>query len=569
MRWRVVCLGLLIGCVWLLPRAAQALALELRGHWYRAEAQHGYEREARLPSERMQPIDAPGRTGGLYYYEADFTIEQAGSYVLDFRNSTTIGRFRHLVFDVRGKQVAELAGGIQSREENPYPIRHGRDLTLATGHYHLITELDSPFLLAQPEPFVQPQRDYRRDIKRGNALALAGIGVLCGLGFYYAALAISRRQLADLMYALFILGNVLYNGSSLLIFSDLIGLHWFYLVSVPILFSNAAYVVFAMALLEVDAHQHPLLYRAAVALLGVFAAFLVAAAIFPSWSLELDRFGVGLMTTYGLVAALLRARDGHSSARWYLIAISAFFVLGGASISLSRVGIHTLYVEHLGLLAVVVEAALLALVLAHQFALLHSEKTQAERRASEGFQIAHRDALTGLPNRYSLDKALHELPQGGSLTFIDLDGLKLYNDEFGHRKGDELLCCFADALGTQLGKRAQLYRLSGDEFAVTSESGEIAFVSSRIEQAVHALRATFSLAGASFGSVLVSEDPGRDSLKHIADTRMYENKRVRRASATQDHARDSAISSVHDTARAGTQSGEAQGVIAPPPRSSH
>lgn len=223
-------------------------------------------------------------------------------------------------------------------------------------------------------------------------------------------------------------------------------------------------------------------------------------------------------------------------------ALDGQFVLGVVSISLSRVAVNMLYVEHLGLLAVAVEAALLALVLAHQFSLLHSEKALAERQAREGFYIAHRDALTGLPNRYSLDKALQALPPSGSLTFIDLDGLKQYNDRYGHSRGDELLCSFANALADQLGKRAQLYRLSGDEFAVTSETGECDWVASKIELAVETLRASsFSLAGASFGSVLVSEDPSRESLKHIADTRMYENKRTRRESVSAEWLRDGQV----------------------------
>jgi diguanylate cyclase (GGDEF)-like protein len=528
--------GLYLLLCWL---SLPATALALDGQWYRASPAYNYAREVKLPREGLTQVQTLGRTGGVYFYESDFTIDRADAYVIDFKNSTTLGRFRHFVFAQDGSLIAEREGGIQSAAENPFLLRHGRDVALAKGRYHLITELDSPFLLAQPEPFVQSLREYRRDIKSGDALALCAIGVLCGLGLYYSALASWRRRLADLMYVFFIIGNVLYNGSALLLFPDLLGLHWFYLVSIPILFSNIAYVLFAMALLEVTPEEHPRLYRATMALLGVLACFALAGIAFPHWSLELDRYGVGLMMSYGLLAAVLRAREGHSSAQWYLVAISAFFVLGGASISLSRVAVNTLYVEHLGLLAVVVEAALLALVLAHQFSLLHSEKTLAERRAREGFDIAHRDALTGLPNRYSLDKALQALPLVGSLTFIDLDGLKLYNDRFGHSKGDELLCGFANALVAQLSKRAQLYRLSGDEFAVTSDQGEIDFVSTKIEDAVSALRAgSFSLAGASFGSVLVSEDPTRENLKHIADTRMYENKRTRRASISDEWLRE-------------------------------
>lgn len=529
----------LVLSTWLLAAQAHALPSDLGGAWYRADSHYVYARQARLPRHGLTRVDQPSRTGGVYLYEADVTLSRADAYVLDFKNSTTIGAFRHFLFAADGRLVAELAGGIERSEDNPFLIRHGRDVALEAGRYHLITELDSPFLLATPEPFIQPLREYRRDIKWGNALALGALGVLCGLGFYYAALALSRRRLTDVMYVLFIGGNLLYNGSALLLFSDLLGMHWFYLVSVPILFSNAAYVMFVIALLEIGPRTQPVLYRAAQVVLAVLACFVVVAALVPSWSLELDRYGVALLTTYGLIAAIVRARHGHSSARWYVVAITAFFVLGCASISLSRVEAHTLYVEHLGLLAVVVEAALLALVLAHQFSLLHTEKALAERRAREGFRMARRDALTGLPNRYSLDESLKQLPMTGSLTFIDLDGLKHYNDKYGHSKGDELLCSFADALAKRLGERAALYRLSGDEFAITSVDGEVQYVSDKIEEAVSALRhESFEIAGASFGAVMVSEDPSRASLKHLADTRMYENKRARRASAPLEWLRD-------------------------------
>ncbi|HEY6876493.1 MAG TPA: diguanylate cyclase [Polyangiales bacterium] len=527
-------LFLLFVCL-LLPVRASALD----GQWYRAADSYNYAREVTLPRTGLTPVTTLSRTGGVYFYESTFDIPSTDTYVIDFKHSTTIGAFRHYVFDVEGTLIAERAGGISSPEENPFLLRHGRDIELPKGRYHLITRLDSPFLLAQPEPFVQVLREYRRDIKTGDALALLSIGMLCGLGLYYAVLASWRRRLADLMYVLFILGNVLYNGSALLLFPDLLGLHWFYLVSMPILFSNLAYVTFAMALLEITPHEHRQLYRATKLLLGFLACMAVVGVTLPNWSLEIDRYGVGLIMSYGLIAAVLRSRQGHASAQWYLVAISAFFVLGGASISLSRVAVPTLYVEHLGLLAVVVEAALLALVLAHQFSLLHTEKTLAERRAREGYHIAHRDALTGLPNRYSLDKSLNHLPPSGSLTFIELDGLKLYNDRFGHSKGDELLCKFSDELSEALGKRAQLYRLSGDEFAVTSDPGEIVFVANAVETVVKTLRTIgFTMASASFGSVLVSEDPSRENLKHIADTRMYENKRTRRASPPTDWTRE-------------------------------
>lgn len=502
------------------------------GSWYEPPSDR---RDVSAPAAfaGVPRVSAPGRTGGRYWYRGEFVIAEAGTYVIDFHNATTIGAFRHFVVDGAGHRLADVAGGIERREVNPFMLRHGREVVLAAGRYTLLTELSSPFLVSSPVPYVSPLARYRQSIKLGNAIALTGLGVLLGLCFYYAALTLARRRLADCMYALFILGNVLYNSAALLLFSDLLGIHWFYMVSLPILLlSNFAYVMFVVRLLEIRPSEHPLLYRCALSLLALFGAFLVVAAVRPSWSLELDRYAVGLFSCYGLVAAIVRTRAGNPSARWYLVAVTPFVVLGGLSISLSRFDADALTVEHLGLTAVVVEAALLALVLAHQFALLHAQRDLAEDRAQEGYRIAYRDALTGLPNRYRLESDMARLPNQGSLTFIDLDGLKHYNERYGHQRGDELLCGFAEQLTEQLGSHASLYRLSGNEFAVTSANGDLGFVERRLDDAINALRQSrFKFAGASFGSVRVFEDPSGQSLKQIAGGRMYEQKRQRRSSA--------------------------------------
>ena len=531
----VVLVLALVGTV----RSVQAAPLAQDGGWLRPSTDAPPSRWYQSGTSARR-IEGPGHTDVHAWYEVTLTVPSDGTYVIDFKNSSTIARFRHFVFDATGTLVATHVGGIASDSDNPFFLRHGRDVRLRRGLHHVRSELRSPFLLARPEPYVEPIASYRKGIKVGNALTLLGLGVLLGLGFYYAALALLRHRLADCMYTLFIAGNVLYNGSALLLFSDLLGVRWFYLVSVPILFSNAAYVVFVVALLELDADAHPRLYRTAQVLLGVLAIFALVALARPAWSLELDRAGVMLFTTYGLVAALSRARSGSASARVYLVAIGAFFLLAVMAISLSRVTTHALYVEHLGLGAVVVEAALLALVLAHQFSVLRSERDRAEHRAREGHRLAHSDPLTGLLNRKALDLAIATLPETGCLTFIDLDGLKHYNDKYGHQRGDELLCSFANTLREQLGEHGALFRCSGDEFAITCPSGDTALIEACLAQTLEALRrGRFRLAGASAGTVHVHENPARDVLKHTADTRMYEEKRRRRPSVQAEWARES------------------------------
>ena len=67
---------------------------------------------------------------------------------------------------------------------------------------------------------------------------------------------------------------------------------------------------------------------------------------------------------------------------------------------------------------------------------------ERDQRVRERQRLTYVDALTGLPNRASFNKALAEhlspLPSWGILL-ADLDNLKVVNDTFGHSTGDELI----------------------------------------------------------------------------------------------------------------------------------
>lgn len=359
-------------CAWM-PCHAEPMLLD--GQWFSMPS--GWVADGQHDSE-LTPISQPDQTGGRYLYRAEFDIVQDAALVLDFKNSSVINQFYQRIYNSRNQLIAEAEGGIQSSAPNPFFLRHGRELALPAGHYRLYTEISSPFLLAQPVPYLDTQEHYRQAIKPGNAFTLICMGILFGLGFYYAALSTIRNNPTDALYALFILGNLLYNGTALLLFHELFGLHWFYLISIPILFSNCVYILFVTRLLDITRHSAPRLYRSAQILLGLFAAFILLALFKPNWSLELDRLGVALFLSYGLVAGIARARQHHISARRYLFAVIAFFVLGSLALFLSGFeNIYTFYIEHLGLLAVTVEVLLLALVLAHQFEQLRAEKERA------------------------------------------------------------------------------------------------------------------------------------------------------------------------------------------------
>lgn len=86
------------------------------------------------------------------------------------------------------------------------------------------------------------------------------------------------------------------------------------------------------------------------------------------------------------------------------------------------------------------------------------------------------DALTGLPNRRSFDRALSESVERQencsgtvSVLMIDVDRFKSYNDSLGHQAGDDALRAVAVALRAATGEHGHVSRYGGEEFAAILE----------------------------------------------------------------------------------------------------
>jgi diguanylate cyclase (GGDEF)-like protein len=112
-------------------------------------------------------------------------------------------------------------------------------------------------------------------------------------------------------------------------------------------------------------------------------------------------------------------------------------------------------------------------------------------RLAEADERSHSDSLTGLLNRRgateqliamasslwhsagSTEKPLNKrLPC--SVVFVDLDNFKPVNDQFGHAKGDEILCRVAKLLRESFPRRGDVIaRVGGDEFIVIMTNARI------------------------------------------------------------------------------------------------
>lgn len=79
------------------------------------------------------------------------------------------------------------------------------------------------------------------------------------------------------------------------------------------------------------------------------------------------------------------------------------------------------------------------------------------------------DELTGLYNRRAYEEDILEYsaaPLGENFVYasIDVNGLKIVNDEIGHAAGDELIKGAADCMTKAFGSYGKVYRTGGDEF---------------------------------------------------------------------------------------------------------
>lgn len=88
--------------------------------------------------------------------------------------------------------------------------------------------------------------------------------------------------------------------------------------------------------------------------------------------------------------------------------------------------------------------------------------------------ISLHDGLTNLYNRFSFENELQRIDasefNSAALIVFDVDGLKLINDNLGHKAGDQLLLICAKLLRNSFPKPAIISRIGGDEFTVIIEN---------------------------------------------------------------------------------------------------
>ena len=109
-------------------------------------------------------------------------------------------------------------------------------------------------------------------------------------------------------------------------------------------------------------------------------------------------------------------------------------------------------------------------------------------------------ALTGLPNRILFNDSIAARFERALATkervavlYLDLDGFKAVNDEFGHPMGDALLRQVADRLRDLMQGDAIAARLGGDEFAILMDGDDLGAAKRLASRIIASLSQPFNL----------------------------------------------------------------------------
>ena len=169
----------------------------------------------------------------------------------------------------------------------------------------------------------------------------------------------------------------------------------------------------------------------------------------------------------------------------------------------------------------------------------HVADVQRQQAEEQLAQLAHYDALTGLPNRSLFQDRLgqaiaraHRNERPVALMFLDLDRFKEINDTLGHEAGDRVLKAAGARLQASLREGDSIARLGGDEFTVMLEDVESAErVRGVAQKLLRAFAEPMKVSGQdlfvtpSIGIALYPADGADvDSLLKHADTAMYHAK---------------------------------------------
>ncbi|HEY0842035.1 diguanylate cyclase domain-containing protein [Methylotenera sp.] len=171
---------------------------------------------------------------------------------------------------------------------------------------------------------------------------------------------------------------------------------------------------------------------------------------------------------------------------------------------------------------------------------LFEHASSSQELAEEFGYLAMHDALTHLPNRRNFEQYLKKsISQTGrskqkiGLLYMDLDGFKLINDQYGHDAGDDALIGAVVKISHVLRDSDFIARVGGDEFALVAhnfnDADELLILANRIinalKEPVISIAGNDIFMGVSIGVAIYPDQvKSIKSLISAADEAMYKAK---------------------------------------------
>ena len=152
------------------------------------------------------------------------------------------------------------------------------------------------------------------------------------------------------------------------------------------------------------------------------------------------------------------------------------------------------------------------------------------KEVNEAIEDLQRRATEEEKKGKSFDEAVNG--SGYYIAFVDMNGLKPINDDYGHAAGDQAILEIAERLQNQIRPTDKAARIGGDEFAVLMRiepSDDIESAKERFENAMNDMRTNIEgvdmRLSASVGFLHVNVSQSAEDQLNAADQKMYAHKK--------------------------------------------
>ncbi|MDF2586922.1 MAG: diguanylate cyclase and metal dependent phosphohydrolase [Anaerocolumna sp.] len=158
--------------------------------------------------------------------------------------------------------------------------------------------------------------------------------------------------------------------------------------------------------------------------------------------------------------------------------------------------------------------------------------TEKKEKIEQIEYLSFHDHSTGLYNRRYIEDAISKIDIERNMPLavfiVDINGLKLTNDAFGHKAGDQLIYCVTELLKELCTVNDVIGRMGGDEFIIlmpNTNNAKACSIKNRISEMASKKKIDSIIVSLAVGYA-IKEDKGKDidEILTLADNNMYKDK---------------------------------------------